>query len=156
MEVHFKKLTVGAKTPTKAHPSDAGYDLTATSLTYDLYGNAVYGTGIAVELPPGYVGLVFPRSSIADIDLALTNAVGVIDSGYRGEIKAKFKPALRFTADYDYGQDCCVPSQPVSIYKPGDRIAQLVIMRLPWVEFKEVKSLAPSDRGAGGYGSTGK
>ena len=83
MKVKVKKISEGAVLPTKAHATDAGYDLYADSKSVDEYGNAVYGTGIAVEIPKGYVGLVFPRSSIFKYALALSNAVGVIDSGYR-------------------------------------------------------------------------
>lgn len=94
MKVRFKKLTETAVIPTKSHAGDAGFDLTATSFKIDETGAFVYGFGIAVEIPSGYVGLVFPRSSISKKDLLLSNAVGVIDSGYRGEIMAKFKPSL--------------------------------------------------------------
>jgi deoxycytidine triphosphate deaminase len=79
--------------PTKAHQSDAGADLTATSKHWDEEKQCwIYGTGIAAEIPEGYVGLVFPRSSIRKYGLALANSIGVIDSGYRGEIMCSFKP----------------------------------------------------------------
>lgn len=94
MKVKFKKLSPDAVIPKKAHPTDAGLDLTATSRVFDEKGSLVYGTGLAAEIPSGYVGLVFPRSSIANKDLLLSNSVGVIDSGYRGEIMVKFKPSL--------------------------------------------------------------
>lgn len=140
MEVRIKKLTENAKMPTKAHATDAGYDLYAVSTSVDKNYNVVYGTGIAVEIPAGYVGLVFPRSSIASKDIMLSNSVGVIDSGYRGEVMAKFK---RVTGEFDS-------------YQVGDRIAQLIIIPYPEVVFVEADELTDSDRGIGGYGSTGK
>lgn len=140
MEVRIKKITENAKMPTKAHATDAGYDLYAASTSVDKNYNVVYGTGIAVEIPAGYVGLVFPRSSIASKDIMLSNSVGVIDSGYRGEVMAKFK---RVTGEFDS-------------YQVGDRIAQLIIIPYPEVVFVEADELTDSDRGIGGYGSTGK
>lgn len=145
MKVRFKKLCKWAQAPTRQHLSDAGYDLTATSRKVDEYANVVYGTGIAVEIPSGFVGLVFPRSSIAKQDLFLTNSVGVIDSGYRGEILCKFAfphSAMRGT-------------EPKQIYQVGDRIAQLIIIPIPTISFEEAVGLHPSDRGVGAYGSTG-
>jgi dUTP pyrophosphatase len=141
MEIRFKRLTEKAVMPTMAHATDAGFDLTATRKNIDEMGNIVYGTGIAVEIPEGYVGLVFPRSSIANKTQILSNSVGVIDSGYRGEIMAKFKHLI-----------CPMPTH----YNVGERIAQLIIMPIPAVEFVEVAELDDSDRGTGGYGSTGK
>lgn len=137
MEVRIKKLTENAKMPTKAHATDAGYDLYASSCHYE-DGMLHYGTGVAVEIPQGYVGLVFPRSSIANTHLTLSNSVGVIDSGYRGEIKAKFRKG------------------GTRGYNVGDRIAQLIIIPYPEVVFVETDELTDSDRGIGGYGSTGK
>lgn len=143
MKVKFKKLTPDATIPTRKHITDAGYDLTATSRKYEgMDENIVYGTGIAVEIPRGYVGLVFPRSSISKKTLVLTNSVGVIDSGYRGEIMVKFKDISR---TYN-----CVP------YDIGERVAQLIIIPIPDIEFEEVDELQSSDRGADAYGSTGK
>lgn len=140
VRVKIKKATESAVLPTKAHKSDAGYDLYADSICYDDCGNVVYGTGVTVEIPKGYVGLVFPRSSIARTGLILSNAVGVIDSGYRGEIMAKFRRA----------------QVPAEEYKLGERIAQLIILPYPDVEFDVVDKLSDSDRGAGSYGSSGK
>lgn len=145
LKVRFKKLSPEAVVPTKAHESDAGFDLVATSVKSDRDGNLVYGTSLAVEIPRGYVGLIFPRSSICMRQMFLTNAVGVIDCGYRGEVMAKFK--------YTNGG---ILKEYGGIYKVGDRIAQLIIMPYPEVEFKEVEELSDSDRGDGGYGSTGK
>lgn len=138
MQVKIMKVRESALLPTKAHSTDAGYDLYADTYTIDEYGNAVYGTGVAMEIPQGYVGLIFPRSSIYKYDLMLSNAVGVIDSGYRGEIMAKFRKL------------------PVAErYRLRDRIAQIIIMPYPEVTFEEVDTLSESDRGVGGYGSSG-
>ena len=140
MKIRFKKLNENAVMPTKAHASDAGFDLTATSRMYDNNNCYVYGCGLAVEIPEGYVGLVFPRSSIANKDLLLSNSVGVIDSGYRGEIMAKFKTIGPFPW----------------MYKVGERFAQLIIMPIPDIEWEEAEELSDSERGMGGYGSSGK
>lgn len=145
MKVRFKKLSPNAVIPTKAHPTDAGFDLAATTVDVDEYDNLVYGTSLAVEIPRGYVGLIFPRSSVCKKQIFLTNCVGVIDSGYRGEIMAKFKSI-----------DCKSSSVAGTQYGVGDRIAQLIIMPYPKVEFEEAEELSDSDRGTKGYGSTGK
>ena len=144
MNVKIKKLNSNAKIPTYAKPGDAGMDLTATSYRYDVnYDNEIYGTGIAVEIPEGYVGLVFPRSSNRKTDVYMTNHVGVIDSGYRGEIMVTFKHR-----DADIEND--------APYNLGDRIAQLIIIPYPHIDFEEVEELSDSERGEGGHGSTGK
>lgn len=162
MKVRIKKLSPDAVIPVKAHDTDAGFDLTAISRAVDRYGNIVYGTGLAFEIPKGFVGYVFPRSSISKVDMLLSNAVGVIDSGYRGEVTAKFKPSWQFDTaalpfrmgDVDItGMD---DDNGCRIYQVGDRIAQLVIMPYPEVEFEEAEELTDTDRGTGGYGSTGK
>jgi dUTP pyrophosphatase len=96
MRVKFKKLDPKAAIPRYAKIGDAGLDLTATSKGYDEEKEKiVFGTGLAVEIPVGYVGLIFPRSSIVKSFLTLANSVGVIDSGYRGEIKLLFQPGHR-------------------------------------------------------------
>lgn len=156
LKIRFVKMSPAAVAPTRAHESDAGFDLTAVSLGIDEHGNLVYGTGLAVEIPAGYVGLIFPRSSIANKSLYLTNSVGVIDSGYRGEITMKFKPAQEFT---DVMQGNVLYKDWVgrrNLYGLGDRVGQLIILPCPTVEFEEVYGLSESDRGTGGYGSTGE
>lgn len=140
MVVKFKKLVEEAVTPSYSKPGDAGMDLTATGMGWDEKGNVVYYTGLALEIPQGYVGLIFPRSSNSKKDLFLTNHVGVIDSGYRGEIMVKFRRTVPFKAD---------------IYEVGDRVAQLMIIPYPEVQFEEVEELSNTERGSGGYGSTG-
>lgn len=142
MEIKFKKLNPGAMLPTKAHSTDAGLDLTAAWTEKDEHGTITYGCGLVVEIPQGYVGLLFPRSSIYKTGLVLTNCVGVIDAGYRGEIMAKFNISL--------STDLYVP------YKVGERFAQLLIMPIPQVDPVLADTLSDSDRGAGGYGSSGK
>ncbi len=124
--------------PSYAKEGDACFDLTATSI--NLMDKFIeYGTGLAMEIPEGYVGLIFPRSSVTNKDLILKNSVGVVDSGYRGEIKFRF---LR-TKDI------------IEAYSVGDRIGQMMILPHPTVELEEVDELTISDRGEGGYGSTG-
>lgn len=138
MLIKVKKIHSQAIVPQKAHSSDAGFDLYATSKMYDNDGNVVYGCGLAFEIPEGYMGLVFPRSSNAKKSLLLSNSVGVIDSGYRGEVTAKFKKLY-----------------PGEEYKIGERFAQLIILPIPNVVFNLVNELSDSERGTGGYGSTG-
>jgi dUTP pyrophosphatase len=119
-------------------------DLTATSFRFtDTFME--YGTGIAVEIPTGHVGLLFPRSSItkAPSGVSLKNSVGVIDSNYRGEILVRFEKPTHET----YG---------VNIPVVGDKIAQLIILPYPTVHFEEVQELSDTNRGDGGFGSTGK
>lgn len=141
MKVKIKKLHPNAVIPSYAKHGDAGMDLTATKKKYDAKGNIVYGTDLAIEIPEGYVGLLFPRSSNSKYDLILSNSVGVIDSGYRGEIMMKFKETT-----FPYGGE----------YRVGDRIGQMIIMPYPKIEFEEVEELSVTERGDGGYGSTGK
>ena len=172
MKVRIKKLHKDAIVPTYAKKGDAGMDLTAVDYYYDADGCIVYKTGLAVEIPEGFVGLVFPRSSVSKKDLFLTNGVGVIDSGYRGEILAKFKPVAFFEPNDDTEFDnnkfksCRQVHLPQSEgeyvyenafkYNLGERIAQLIIIPYPQIEFEEVEELTETERGEGGYGSTGK
>ena len=159
MKVKIKRLNSKAVIPTKAHPTDAGFDLVATSRTVDSDHNIVYGTGLAFEIPEGYVGYIFPRSSISRKEVMLTNAVGVIDSGYRGEVTFKFKfaaNAYMTKCDADEWIHSFLPGMDKKFYDVGDRIGQLIIMPLPEIELEEADELSASDRGTGGYGSTGK
>lgn len=142
MEVKVKKLNPNAVIPKYAKPDDAGLDLTATSCEYDEeMGCYIYGTGLAIEIPKGFVGLVFPRSSVRKTQLSLTNCVGIIDSGYRGEIIVTYRQQR-------YGNQ--------NIYDVGERVAQLVILPYPYVELVEAEVLSETERGTGGHGSTGK
>lgn len=144
MKVKIKRLKADAVIPSYAKPGDAGMDLVATSCDYDVATDSfIYGTGIAIEIPKGFVGLLFPRSSIYKTDGFMTNHVGVIDSGYRGEVKAIFKTRT--------------PGFPMSApYEVGNKIAQLMIVPYPNIEFEEVEVLSETERGEGGHGSTGK
>ena len=144
-EVKVKKLHPDAVVPKYAKDGDAGMDLVATNIISNTTFDVTYGTGIAMEIPKGYVGLVFPRSSIRKTDLSLTNCVGVIDSGYRGEIQATFK---KIFGKNDVRLD-------ELDYNVGDRIAQIMIIPYPSVTFVEVDELSQTDRGEGGFGSTG-
>ena len=150
MEIKIKRLYDDAVLPTRAHVDDAGYDLYAHSKAHDDDGNIVYGTGVAFEIPRGYVGLVFPRSSNAKKDLLLSNSVGVIDSGYRGEVSFKFKFIVTYITGEGLIHRCDAE------YNVGDRIGQIIIMPYPDVTFAETDELSPSERGTGGYGSSGK
>lgn len=145
MKVKIKRLHPDAVIPTYAKEGDAGMDLTAISTELDASGNLVCHTGLAFEIPQGHVGLVFPRSSIHKKSLTLTNSVGVVDSGYRGEVTVKF--ARRHRRYFDAFEED---------YKPGDRVAQLVIIPYPHIELEETDTLTDTDRGTGGYGSTGR
>lgn len=142
--VKIKKLTEGAVIPSYSKLGDAGMDLTITSIISETATDVTYGFGIALEIPRGYVGLVFPRSSVRKYDLALTNSVGVIDSGYRGEIQATFKKTSWLKGDFS------------DKYDVGDRAAQIIIIPHPNIELIEFKDLSDSERGDGGFGSTGK
>lgn len=144
-EVKVKRLHPKAVIPKYAKDGDAGMDLVATEIISNTTFDVTYGTGIAMEIPKGYVGLVFPRSSIRKTDLSLTNCVGVIDSGYRGEIQATFKKV--------FGKNDVRLDE--LDYKVGDRIAQIMIIPYPSVNFVEVDELSQTDRGEGGFGSTG-
>ena len=146
MEVKIKKLVEEAVIPFYAKPGDAGLDLTAVGYEYKADIDChVYSTGIAVEIPEGYVGLIYPRSSNRKTDAYMCNHVGVIDSGYRGNIMVSFK--LRDRDDY-------IP-QSFKPYEVGEKIAQLIIVPYPKIEFVEVDELSSTERGESGHGSTG-
>lgn len=141
MKLKVKRVRANARLPLKATESAAGLDLFVAERVDDCTTAQVrYLSGIAVELPPGYCGLVFPRSSVCRTPLRMANAVGVVDSDYRGEIAAVFDNHIL----------------PGNTYKKGDRFAQLVIFPLPDVEIREEEELSETARGCGGYGSTGR
>lgn len=154
MKIQYKLLYEGAVAPTKAHTTDAGYDLTAWSASTSNVSDYVeYNTGVAVNIPEGYVGLLLPRSSVSNKDLqfiqspilnanvdnnmALANTIGVSDAFYQGPICFRY----RILGD--------------NVYQPGDRVGQLVILKLPEVELEETDSFTKSERGENGFGSTG-
>jgi dUTP pyrophosphatase len=138
MKIKVKKLNEKAVLPKYAHVGeDAAMDVVAISKNKtEKY--IEYGTGLSFELPTGYVMLIFPRSSVSKTDLVQANCVGVLDSGYRGELMIRFK---KF-GDEDY--------------EVGDRIAQIMVLPYPEIKFEEADNLTDSQRGAGGWGSTGK
>lgn len=140
MFVKIKKLSTDAIIPSYAKEGDAGMDLTAITIENDPNGFFTeYGTGLAMEIPEGHAGFIFPRSSASKTSQIQANCVGVIDSGYRGEIKVRLK---------EFGN-------PRKLYQVGDRIAQIIILPVPNVIFEEVNELNTTVRGEGGFGSTG-
>jgi dUTP pyrophosphatase len=143
MEIRFQRLQEGAVLPSRAHDGDAGLDLYAAEPAHLGPGERwSVGTGVAVEIPPGHAGLVLPRSGLArEHGIALVNSPGLIDSGYRGEIRV-----LLLNTD------------PAEVYRlrSGDRIAQLVIVPIAVAEPAEAEALAESGRGDGGFGSSGR
>jgi len=155
MEVKIKKLNESAVIPTYAKHGDAGMDLTAISKEYDGNGNVIYGTGLAFEIPENYVGLLFPRSSNTKKDLILGNSVGVIDSGYRGEVILIFKKNMNVNK-FENAIKSREKFISLDEYKVGERVGQIIIMPYPKVTFVEVDELGTSERGYGGFGSSGK
>ena len=153
MKVRIKKLSELAVIPSYAKDGDAGMDVIATSIISDTPTQITYGLGIALEIPYGFVGLVFPRSSIRKTGLQLSNSVGVIDSGYRGELQATFNKLFGGEAMYDEMK--VKEIQPNDFYKVGDRVAQIMIIPYPPIEFEEADELSDTERGEGGFGSTG-
>jgi dUTP pyrophosphatase len=154
MKVKIKKINPLAVIPTYAKEGDAGMDMIATSIISDTPTQITYGLGIALEIPNGFVGLVFPRSSIRKTGLQLSNSVGVIDSGYRGELQATFNKV--FGGEGMYDEMKVNQMQPNEYYKLGDRVAQIIIIPYPPIEFEEADELSDTERGEGGFGSTGK
>jgi len=138
--VKVKKIHSNAIIPSYSKIGDAGMDLTITSIIENTSFSVSYGFGLSMEIPKGFVGLIFPRSSVRNYELSLTNCVGVIDSGYRGEIQATFRKHS--------GLDSIS-------YKVGDRGAQIVILPYPQVTMVESSEISNTERGEGGFGSTG-
>jgi len=137
------RLTDGASLPRHAKPGDAGLDLTTRQSVTLLPGETkTVGTGVSVEIPDGYVGLVFPRSGLGSRGLNLSNCVGVIDSGYRGEIMAPLHNNHR-------------PGGDEMAVERGDRVAQMVVVPFLTCKCIEVDELSSSERGNSGFGSTG-
>ena len=145
MKIKIKKLHPDAVIPTYAKSGDAGMDLTAVNVRFES-SYIAYQTGLAFEIPEGHVGLLFPRSSNSKKQLLLTNSVGVLDSGYRGEVEFRFKIT----------GNGVVPEGDLDIYTIGDKIGQIMILPYPQIEFEEVNELSETERGSGGFGSSGK
>jgi len=138
MQVKIKKLCAHAVIPTYAKPGDGGMDMTCTKVNVTDYYYE-YETGLSMEIPDGFVGLLFPRSSNSKYALLLCNSVGIIDAGYRGPVNFRYKYVGSGAR-----------------YNVGDRVGQIVIMPRPEVAFVEVEELNKTTRGEGGFGSTGK
>lgn len=143
MELKFRLLEPGAQLPSRANSGDAGLDLRAVEpATIGPSERAAIGTGLAVEIPPGHAGLVLPRSGLAlRHGISMVNAPGLVDSGYRGELRV-----LLLNTDREHPFDV----------EPGDRIAQLLIVPFAEAVPIEAAELSDSERGAGGFGSTGR
>lgn len=146
MQVKVKKTSEKAVLPKYETSGAACFDLTAISKQIKLLNTGLvveYDTGLAFEIPDGYVGLIFPRSSISSTtNVNLGNCVGVIDSDYRGSIKAQFR-----RANFE---------SPLKDYNIGDRIMQMMIIPIQQVSLVESLELSTTDRGSRGFGSTGK
>lgn len=139
MKAQVKLLNEKARLPERAHPTDVGADVFATSI--EITGDLVtYGTGISISPPDGYYFELAPRSSICKVDLLLTNSIGQIDPAYTGEVMMKFRI-----------------TKPVApkVYNVGDKIGQLILHKCEYADFEQVTELKNTDRGDGGYGSTG-
>lgn len=165
MEIRYKKLTPEAKTPFKVINIDAGFDLYAIwKKETDKYFE--YGTGLAFEIPEGYVGLIFPRSSITKYDLMLKNSVGVIDASYRGEIMFRFIKAhndliVESKDSQSIDTEDWVNANHIAFRKPDyydveDRVGQIIFIEIPKISLIESDELSDTERGSGGYGHTGK
>ena len=140
----FKKLHPDAVIPKRAHPDDAGLDLTAVSVEFNNeFQFWEYDTGLAVEIPPGYMGLAAPRSSVSKTGLSLCNGVGIVDSSYRGSLKSRFYKET-------------LPGIRSKEYEVGDRVCQLIIVPIELPVPVEVEELSETDRGQGAFGSSGK
>ena len=152
MILKVKRLHKDAVLPKYSKPGDAGMDLVGISVTKtDKY--IEYDTGLALEIPEGYVGLLFPRSSVSNKDLILKNSVGIVDSAYRGSVRLRFnvtqndKSSLVSNMFPDYGYR--------DVYEVGERVGQLIVIPIPLVEIQEVDELSVTERGEGGFGHTG-
>lgn len=155
MKVKIKKLNENAILPFYSTKGSAGMDMTAVSMEYNSENDYyIYHTGIAIEIPVGYVGLVFPRSSNRKTEAYLCNHVGIIDSDYRGEVLFCYK--LRDTERYSRNTNGKIDPSEHKPYEIGDRIGQMIIIPYPYIEIEECNELSNTDRGKSGFGSTGK
>lgn len=147
----FKKTHENAITPIKANETDMCYDLFAVEDGKLSEMFIEYDTGIAFDIPEGYDIQVFPRSSISKYDLVLANSTGIIDNGYRDSIKCRFKIVIHNSQGL---RDMFENEEP-KLYKKGDRIAQFTLVKKVNYKLEEVDSLSESERGLGGFGSSG-
>jgi dUTP diphosphatase len=140
LAVKFVKNHPDAKNPERGSEHSAGWDLTAVVVNDDRHKPYIeYDLGISMEIPPGYVGLLFPRSSVTKLGMSLGNCVGIIDADYRGPFKARFYRGIHSRS---------------SEYQPGERVCQFIIMPFPEIEYQLVDELSDTVRGQGGFGST--
>lgn len=161
MQIKVKLLNENATLPKYAHyGTDMGADITCTSVEYqEDKDRFVYHTGLAFEVPKGFGMLIFPRSSNTKTDAYLANSVGVLDSGYRGELMFIFKlrdslrPILN-GIDEEHRNEFIINNY--APYQVGDRVGQIIIIPYPIIEYVESEELSDTDRGTGGFGSTGK
>ncbi len=158
--IKFKKLDENAVIPSYAHDGDVGMDMTTISVEYvpekDMY---IYHTGLACELEKGYGMFLFPRSSNSKTEAYLTNHVGIVDPIYRGEIQLRYKNRDRYRKSFwellsgKIDMERALSKAP---YKVGDRVGQMVVFPYPQVHVQVVDELSETERGTGGFGSTGK
>ena len=142
MKIKIKKIHKNAVIPSYTKTGDAGLDLICISK--EIKSQYIeYDTGLSMEIPTGYVGLLFSRSSVSKTSHILANGVGVVDSGYRGSIKLRYKKLSYYI------------TMENEEYNIGDRVGQIVIMQVPNIEFKETNKLSDTLRGENGFGSTG-
>lgn len=142
-KLKFKKLDERAIIPSKANPTDAGFDLTAVSVEFNSqYNFYEIDSGLAVEIPDGFVGFIAARSSVSKTGMSLCNGIGIVDAPYRGSLKGRFyKNTIAGVDSKEYGV--------------GDRFMQLIIVPIPQFELEEVTELSETKRGVGGFGSSG-
>lgn len=180
LQVKIKKIHTKAFMPERSTAHSAGFDLRAVSINHDTNERYIeYGTGLSFEIPEGHVGLLFQRSSVSKMDLQLRNAVGVLDCDFRGEVTFRFGNST-FPADsvcpvlmnavesileqetkYDeIYEDATKELEGIKAklkrYEIGDKIGQLIILPYPKVSFVEAEELTETERGTGGYGSSGR
>jgi deoxyuridine 5'-triphosphate nucleotidohydrolase len=150
--IKYKKLVPEAKAPYQKYETDGGFDLTAVS-KFECEKYVEYGIGLAFEIPVGMIGLIFPRSSVTEEDLILKNAVGVIDSWYRGEVRCRFYGTN--VVHYSIGTEKFV-DYGNNKYEVGERVAQIIFIPIPPVKLIEAQELSETERGSQGFGHTGK
>jgi dUTP pyrophosphatase len=144
LKIKLKKLNNSSRVPTKGTPYAACFDAYVNSITFDQKGNAVIGLGFSTEIPVGYKGIIVPRSGFSNYKWVMNNNLGKIDSDYRGEWMMKIKPISGSLSE-----------NPLP-FAVGDRCCQVYFEKVLDAEFEEVESLNDTQRGEGGFGSTGK
>lgn len=153
MIIKVKKSNSVIPTPKYALEGDAGLDLTAVQVLKSDYKSVIYDTGLSFEIREGYIGFIFPRSSIRKYDLIMSNSVGVVDSNYRGHVQVSFKRTISGAVKYLLNKIGF--NFDLKEYELGDRVCQLIILPYPQIELKVVDELSETERGDKGHGSTG-